>query len=294
MEQEVGLRQSLINEVNSIRNLSLIVTFTGLVFLSTSIFFIAIPASNGFFNIGEAFVYLAALIGGPITGAIAGGLGASMADLALGYGIFAPATAILKAAEGFAVGLLFHYGKRMKKWLKFLFIGIICSFLIVFSAIFVNQTFEFGISLYGSEPTFLIGFSRLIESSIFPVALAFSGGRTFIMEIPGYAFLIIALILSTLIVLVVIFLKEKGEMALSCTIGGMIIVLGYFFYETVVLNFPVGGAAVEIPFNIAQVILGAAIAIPIVSYLRELGIIHSEKDLEYSDIEEDPIETNEN
>jgi len=50
-------------------------------------------------------------------------------------------------------------------------------------------------------------------------------------------------------------------------------VIGYFFYETVVLKYLLEAAVSEIPFNIAQVVLSAAIAIPIVSYLSELGIL---------------------
>ena len=57
----------------------------------------------------------------------------------------------------------------------------------------------------------------------------------------------------------------------------MIVVVGYFFYETVVLKYGIGLAATEIPFNILQVVLSAAIAIPIVSYLNELGILNRYK-----------------
>ncbi len=248
--QENLLKNKILKEVSSIRGIALIVSFTALVFLSTSIFFIYIPASNGFFNIGEAFVYLAALIGGPITGAIAGGLGASMADLALGFGQFAPATAVLKFLEGFVVGLLFHYSRRVYGWLKYVFMGIICSFLIGFSAFLTTQTFNIGLSFYGAGE--------------------------FSVNIPGYVFLIFSIILTIIIILVLLLLKEKGEMALSCSLGGIIIVIGYYLYEIYILSYDPSLVALEIPFNIAQVIFGAAIAIPIVSYLRELGVIHSD------------------
>jgi len=249
-DQDNLLKNKILKEVSSIRGIALIVSFTALVFLSTSIFFIYIPASNGFFNIGEAFVYLAALIGGPITGAIAGGLGASMADLALGFGHFAPATAILKFLEGFMVGLIFHYSRRVYARLKYVFIGIVCSFLIGFSAFLTTKTFNIGLSFYGAGE--------------------------FSVNIPGYVFLIFSIILSVIIILVLILLKEKGEMALSCSLGGIIIVVGYYLYEIYILSYDPTLVAFEIPFNIAQVIFGAAIAIPIVSYLRELGVIHSD------------------
>ena len=257
MEAEVGLEEVFIREVTSIRSLALIVTFTGLVFLSTSIFFIAIPTSSGFFNIGEVFVYLAALIGGPITGAIAGGAGASLADLALGYGFFAPGTAVIKFIEGFLVGLIFHFSRKLMKWVRYIFMGILCSLLIGFSAFYFNDDFVFGMSFYGS--------------------------KTFEGTVPGYVFLIIALVLSLLILLVIVFLKEKGEMALSCIAGGAFMVLGYFIYEIGILSYPTGAAASEIPFNIAQVVLSAAIVIPIVSYLNELGILKRYSREEYED-----------
>ncbi|MHA1221902.1 MAG: ECF transporter S component [Candidatus Heimdallarchaeaceae archaeon] len=247
MHKEEDFKAKIIKEVNSIKGITLIVTFTGLVFLSTSIFYLAIASSQGFFNLGEAFVYLSALIGGPITGAIAGGLGSALADIALGYGIFAPATFILKAAEGFVVGFLFYKSMRIKQWIKYLALGIISLFLIGFSAYFINQPFDIGTSLYGKKDITL--------------------------SIPGYVLFIVAIVLCTLLVLVMFLLKEKGEMAISCSLAGLIIIAGYFFYETVVLHIPVALAAIEIPFNIAQVFFGAAIAIPIVSYLRELGAI---------------------
>ena len=197
------------------------------------------------------FIYLAALIGGPLTGAIAGGLGASMADLALFFGQFAPGTAVIKAIEGFVVGLLFFYSKRFTKWLKYTFVGILCSFLIGFSAYFYNQDIEFGMSFYGKAE---------YEASI-----------------PGYSLLIIAVILCLIIIAVLFFLKEKGEMALACSIGGTLMVLGYFLYEIIFLSYPVGSAASELPFNFAQAIFGAALSIPIVSYLSDLGILQPKK-----------------
>ncbi|MCE7743131.1 MAG: ECF transporter S component [Candidatus Heimdallarchaeota archaeon] len=254
IQEEIILRERLVKEVNSIRSIALIVTFTGLVFLSTSIFYLNIASSSGFFNIGEAFIYLAALIGGPVTGSIAGGVGAALADLALGYGIYAPATFILKAVEGFVVGYLFYLIKRVKKWIQISVVGILSAFMITFSAIFTNQSFNVETTFYGNED------------------------KIYSLTIPGYVLLIIALVLCILMIIATFFLGEKGEMAISCSLGGMIIVVGYFIYQAFILGVGAGGAAIEIPFNIAQVFFGAAIAIPIVSYLRQLGIIHSDED----------------
>lgn len=85
---------------------------TALVTISTMFIAIPIPYTGGFFNIGEIFIYIAAILFGPYAGAIAGGVGAALADVALSYGMFAPGTLIGKGLEGFVVGFLYHKFKR--------------------------------------------------------------------------------------------------------------------------------------------------------------------------------------
>jgi len=81
--------------------------FTAIVFIIISqIPPIPIPATSGYFNIGETAIYLAALLFGPFVGAFAGGIGAALSDVYLGFAHFAPGTLIIKGAQGAAVGLL--------------------------------------------------------------------------------------------------------------------------------------------------------------------------------------------
>lgn len=254
ISEEFSLREHIARDVLSIRGVSLMATFVGLVFLSTSLFYIAIASSTGFFNLGEVFIFLAAFIGGPVTGAVAGGVGASLADLALGYGIFAPATLVLKAAEGFVAGYLFYLAKKVRKSIKFTFLSLITAFLLGFSVYFVHLSFDFGIDFYGR--------------------------KSFEFSIPGFVLLLIAIVLSSLLWIAALIFEEKGDMAISCVIAGSIIVIGYFLYEILIIDIPVAGAVIEIPFNIAQVLFGLATAIPIVMYLRDLGIIKREKGIE--------------
>ena len=61
------------NEIeNPTKFVALSATFTALVFVATAIFNLAITATNGYFNFGESMVYLAALVGGPLVGLVAG------------------------------------------------------------------------------------------------------------------------------------------------------------------------------------------------------------------------------
>ena len=88
-------------------NLTLATVFAALVFVVTSqIPPIPIPATGGYFNLGEATIYIAALLFGPFVGAFSGGVGAGLADIYLGYVYFAPGTLIIKGVEGAIVGFL--------------------------------------------------------------------------------------------------------------------------------------------------------------------------------------------
>ncbi len=248
MVNNIKLLGENVKETFSLRGLALTATFTTLVFLATSLFYLALT-SNGFFNLGEAFIYIAAMIGGPIVGAIAGGVGAALSDIVLGYAIFAPATFVLKSLEGFTAGLLFYASQNLNKKVKIALISALNIIMIALASLLFNNTITGGFSLFGIE------------------------GREVTFSFPGYWILILTLILSINLWVATIYFGEKGEMTISCVVAGSIIVIGYFLYEW--LLFGLGAAVVEIPFNIGQVLFGTAIAIPVVAYLRKIGVIES-------------------
>lgn len=77
---------------------------------------IPIAAGNGYLNLGDMVVFLAALMLGKKGGFIVGGLGSALADLILGYSHYAPITLIVKGLEGFIAGYLLEtkVGKKAK------------------------------------------------------------------------------------------------------------------------------------------------------------------------------------
>ena len=83
--------------------------FATLAFLGTTVIRIPLPASGGYFNLGDTFVMAAALLYGPLVGGLVGAIGPAMAD-ALGFPQFILATAVVKGIEGALMGLL--AGKR--------------------------------------------------------------------------------------------------------------------------------------------------------------------------------------
>lgn len=80
--------------------------FIALVALSTMVIKVPTVATQGYINVGDAMVFIAAMLGGPRNGLIAGGVGSALADILSGYAAWAPWTLVIKAIEGLIVGLL--------------------------------------------------------------------------------------------------------------------------------------------------------------------------------------------
>ncbi len=75
---------------------------------------ITIPtAGGGYVNIGDVLVILSGwLLGGPY-GALAAGIGSSLADVLSGYAVYAPATFVIKGLMGFVIGMDPGFLKKM-------------------------------------------------------------------------------------------------------------------------------------------------------------------------------------
>jgi uncharacterized membrane protein len=152
--------------------------FAALVAVATYLFIIPIPATTGYFNLGETVIYVAALTLGPYVGAFAGA-GAAFADVLVpGGAVFAPATFAIKALEGYTVGALNH---------------------------------------------------KLQRSQSVTVAAT-----------------------------------------VSVVLGGLIMIFGYFIYEVAVLGFPVAAVLLEVPFNVVQMLVGLAFAVPIMHAVHRI------------------------
>lgn len=92
--------------------LALMAVMTSLVAAATALY-VPMPGFRIYFNLGEGVIYIIALSLGARYGAICGGLGASLADLLLGYPLWAPFTFVIKGAEGFIVGHLAHKNRNV-------------------------------------------------------------------------------------------------------------------------------------------------------------------------------------
>jgi uncharacterized membrane protein len=132
-------------------NLKLLIRYAVLIALTTVMtMIIHIPTigTEGYLNLGDMVVFLAALILGKKGGFIVGGFGSAMADLLLGYTHYVPITFIVKGLEGFIAGSLLETKIGEEKPI------IATSIAGVFMAFgyFIPETFMYGKAAIASIP----------------------------------------------------------------------------------------------------------------------------------------------
>ena len=135
------------------RELAASAVMAALVCVTTLFIQIPIPATQGFFNVGDAMVMVASLAFGPIVGFFAGGLGSSLADFIGGWYVWVPFTLVIKGIEGFLTGavILLDEKQGIRRLILAWFIGgfemvtgyfLVQSYLYGFSAALVEAPFN--------------------------------------------------------------------------------------------------------------------------------------------------------
>jgi uncharacterized membrane protein len=224
-------------------NLAITAVFTALVCVVTIIFSIYVPATEGFFNIGESMVFLSALLFGPFVGAFAGGVGSILADLFLGFPHYAPATLVIKACEGGVVGMLKTRNPKLSSglhWKLFtMVLGVVAGFLLGWV----------GTTYYSGE----------VELTL--------GSQVFVLFVPTELWILLGVITALSIVALGLLADPQfGWTVFSVIVGGFVMVLGYFLYQRFLIYplFKIEVVAIaEIPVNIGQMVIGATVALPI-------------------------------
>ena len=238
------------DEMRPSLKISITAIMTVLVCVVTMMISVYLPTTYGFFNIGESMVYVSAILFGPYVGGISGGVGSMLADLFLGYAIYAPGTLIIKGIEGFMVGYFYYKMKKLEfsqnQWriLTMIYAFIINLLVIVIGYIFYLGTAEIGI------------FYFVFESEVYLIMWVLIGIIGFVsIVIIGYKFR-----------------QDVSLKIIAMLIGGLIIVSGYLLYATFILQN--AAAYTEIPFNFLQCFIGILISIPTISALEKYsGVI---------------------
>ncbi|MDW8034801.1 MAG: ECF transporter S component, partial [Nitrososphaerota archaeon] len=185
-----------------------------LVFVATSSISIYIPATKGYFNLGDSMIFLTAILFGPIVGGVAGGIGSMLSDVFLSYTVYAPATLVIKGIEGFITGKLYRILSRKERtggvWLAMLLFFIPVMILGAIAAVLMFMGEEAELSLFATNPVIL----------------------------PSQPmFFTVLVLLAALIMIVLKFHKRNLPIIIPCFIGGFEMVLGYFIYQLFLIGF---------------------------------------------------------
>ncbi|MEM0027332.1 MAG: ECF transporter S component [Ignisphaera sp.] len=245
-----------------IKDVIRVVVYTIITFVATVLLTVETPATGGYFNLGEAAIYTIAFIAPPLVTAISSGLGPALADLALGYWYFAPATFVIKFSEGFIVSKLLNWlrskphGKAVLNIIRVLAIVLAATLAII--VIVTELSFGGGVGVeFSWTPTTLFGLSIPIPNLR--------------IVLPSIAWIVIAVVF---IIVAVLSIAIWGKpYVISMAVGGLIMVTGYFLYEyfvsnPIILHREAQAAIFEIPVNIGQFVAGIILSYPLVQFIE--------------------------
>ena len=142
--------------------------------VSTVIIHIPVPATSGYINVGDAMIFTSALLFGPMIGGLAGGVGAAIGDVFLGYPVFAPYTLVIKGIEGFIAGYI-KDGKSVTRDLVAWVVGsavmvsgyfIVEAYVMGLGAVYAAVEFPFNIFQASFGGAISIPLSRVLRKSL--------------------------------------------------------------------------------------------------------------------------------
>jgi len=232
---------------------------TALVCVATVAFQAYFPLGGGYINAGEGVIYVTALLFGPIIGGVAGGVGSMLADILLGFTQYAPAALLIKGAEGLVVGFVgYKFRLVVRRWWKPL--NMAMCFGIAGLVLYMGVKYLSGLAEISG------GLRPWWWSTLFVDHFEW-GWWIKLIDVPWWIWLIASLYIGLLI----LYLGSRvdastGWSVLSILIGGLCLVAGCFLYDQLFL----GVVATSTVFNVAQILLGVMIAVPVEAAMRKL------------------------
>ncbi len=146
--------------------------FAALVCVATMLVKIPSPL-KGYINLGDCVVLAAGFLLSPLYGFLAAGLGSALADLFAGYGVYAPATFVIKGAMALVVCLGVRFlAKRMRKLPTRIVFGVIAELWMIGGYfLFEGALYGFGASLVNIPANAVQGVAGVILGVLLTAAL---------------------------------------------------------------------------------------------------------------------------
>ena len=128
------------------KKLSFAALFAALCLVSTLL--VSVPLPNGYFNVGDVLVLLAAWCLGGVWGGVAAAIGSALADLWSGFALYAPATFFVKGLDALAAFGVAWLVKKILPAQKLdviaRLLGAICGELVMVVGYFLFESMLYG------------------------------------------------------------------------------------------------------------------------------------------------------
>ncbi|AIS52152.1 hypothetical protein TKV_c09750 [Thermoanaerobacter kivui] len=147
-------------EQNNVKKIVYGAFMMALITVGTMVIQIPTPATKGYINVGDSFIFLSSTLFGPVMGLITGGIGSALADLLSGYAYWSPWTFIIKGVEGLFVGLM--YKKYSNEYLKIASLAIGALWMVFGYYIAGGIMYGFKTSLVDVPSNLVQGFASII------------------------------------------------------------------------------------------------------------------------------------
>ena len=128
---------------NSTIFVSLLAVLTALTTVTTIMFTVPFPSTQGYFNLGDALVMLSGFLLGPVGGFIAGGVGSATADLMVAPA-YAPLTFLTKGCEGMVVGWFSSRTKKKSRISPWDILGVVLASVVMLLGYLLGEVLFLG------------------------------------------------------------------------------------------------------------------------------------------------------
>lgn len=168
------------NNHSKVRTLTLSAMLAAFTAVATIMIQIPTP-TKGYVNLGDCVVNMAGWILGPAYGAAAAGIGSALADIILGYTMYAPVTLVIKALMAAVSFFTFRAVKNR-------FSGILSRILAAAAAelVMVVGYTMYEVIIYHSWSYVLIGTAGNVAQSVMGIISSVAVYELIIKKIPNY------------------------------------------------------------------------------------------------------------
>ncbi len=133
-----------------------------------------VPIPGGYIHLGDAAIYAAAFLFGPIVGVFSAAFGTMFSDLAAGYGSWAPGTFVIHGLQGLVAGYM-----AWRRGMTAMITAALVGGAIVVGGYFVYQWLILGEGIGAAGASVLLNILQVVVGGVLGIALVMAVRRAY-------------------------------------------------------------------------------------------------------------------